>query len=97
LAAQTEGADYVNIGPVFPTGTKQVPTPPLGTQAISGIAPRLTIPFTVMGGINQSNIGQVLAAGARRIAVVTAVTKAPDIPAAVRELRETIRVHESFG
>jgi thiamine-phosphate pyrophosphorylase len=97
MTAQAGGADYVNIGPIFPTGTKQVPTPPLGTQAISAIAPRLTIPFTVMGGINRGNIGQVLAAGARKIAVVTAVTKAPDIAAALRELRETIRSHESFG
>jgi thiamine-phosphate pyrophosphorylase len=93
LAAQANGADYVNIGPVFPTGTKQVPTLPLGTQAIGAIAPRLTVPFTVMGGINRGNIGQVLAAGARKIAVVTAVTKAPDIAAAVRELISCISAY----
>jgi thiamine-phosphate pyrophosphorylase len=95
LAAQAGGADYVNIGPVFPTGTKKVAVPPLTPTAIRMIAPHLTIPYTVMGGINRSNIGQVLDAGARKIAVVTAVTSAPDIAAAVRKLRETIRSHES--
>ncbi len=74
-----------------------MPTPPLGTQAIGAVAPQLHVPFTVMGGINRDNLAQVLAAGARKIAVVTAVTRAPDIAAAVRELQETIRSVESFG
>jgi len=97
LAAQDGGADYVNIGPIFPTGTKKVPIPPRTPDAIREVAPRLTVPFTVMGGINKSNIGQVLDAGAKRIAVVTAVTRAPDIAAAVRELRGIIRQRESSG
>ena len=96
LAAQAGGADYVNIGPIFATGTKKVAVPPLTPAAIRKIEPQLTIPYTVMGGINRSNIGQVLDAGARKIAVVTAVTSAPDIAAAVRELRDAIRSRESF-
>ena len=91
LRAQEEGADYVNIGPIFPTGTKEGISRFLGPEAIPEIAPRLRVPFTVMGGINASNIGQVLATGARRIAVVTAVTMAPDIAEAVRSLRQQIR------
>ena len=51
LRAQDEGADYVNIGPIFPTGTKQGVDHFLGPGAISQIAPRLRIPFTIMGGI----------------------------------------------
>ena len=90
LEAQEQGADYVNIGPIFPTGTKPEHKVFLGPQAIREIGPRLRIPFTVMGGIHAGNIGQVVAAGARRIAVVTAVTQAPDIAAAVRELRRII-------
>lgn len=90
LEAQEQGADYVNIGPIFATQTKELSMKPLGSEAIEQIAPRLKIPFTVMGGINQNNIGQVLQAGARKIAVVTAVTKAGDIGLAVQELRKTI-------
>jgi thiamine-phosphate pyrophosphorylase len=90
LAAQRAGADYVNIGPIFPTNTKEVGTRILGPDAIVVIAPHLSVPFTVMGGINGSNIDQVVAAGARRVAVVTAITQAPDMAAACAELRSRI-------
>lgn len=89
LEAQTLGADYVNIGPIFPTGTKEH-SAPLGPDAIREIAPHLHIPFTVMGGIKLTNIDDVVAAGARRIAVVTAVTQADDMATAVRALRARI-------
>jgi len=90
LAAQAGGADYVNIGPIFATRTKDGASRYLGPGAIRDIAPQLKIPFTVMGGINADNLDQVLAAGARRVAVVTAVTQAPDVAGAVRELRRRI-------
>lgn len=91
LEAQAEGADYVNIGPIFPTRTKEGVSRFLGPEAIPGIAAALTIPFTVMGGIGGANIGLVLAQGARRVAVVTAVTGADDMAGAVAGLREKIR------
>jgi thiamine-phosphate pyrophosphorylase len=90
LEAQEQGADYVNIGPIFPTGAKPEHTTFLGPEAICKIAPRLRVPFTVMGGINLTNIDAVVAAGARRVAVVTAVTRSADVAAAVRELRGRI-------
>ncbi len=97
LLAQEQEADYINIGPIFATRTKEVSMEPLGPGAIKKIAPQINIPFTVMGGINSSNIDQVLLAGARRIAVVSAVTKAENIEQAVRDLRKTINQTESFG
>ncbi|MDO9026761.1 MAG: thiamine phosphate synthase [bacterium] len=96
LLAQEQGADYVNIGPIFATQTKELSMKPLGPEAIEQISPQLKVPFTVMGGINQTNIGQVLKAGARKIAVVTAVTKADDIAQAVRDLRKIIAGRESL-
>lgn len=90
LAAQEKGADYVNIGPIFSTNTKEEVDQLLGPEAIREIGSRIQIPFTVMGGIKEANLHEVLARGARRIAVVTAVTEAPDIAAAVRSLRERI-------
>ena len=89
LQAEKEGADYINIGPIFATGTKEH-TRTLGVGAIREIAPRITVPFTVMGGIHESNITEVLDAGAYKIAVVTAVTRATDASAAVTRLREMI-------
>lgn len=88
--AQAEGASYVNIGPIYPTETKATGLPALGPEAISRTAPRLTIPFTVMGGIKARNIGALLERGARHVAVVTAVTAASDVAGAARALRRVI-------
>ncbi|MDQ7797889.1 MAG: thiamine phosphate synthase [Candidatus Edwardsbacteria bacterium] len=96
LEAQEQGADYLNIGPIFATQTKEVSMEPLGPGAIKKIIPQINIPITVMGGINSSNIDQVLQAGARRIAVISAVTKAGNIQQVVRELRKAINQSESF-
>jgi thiamine-phosphate pyrophosphorylase len=89
LAAQEAGAGYVNIGPIFPTATKPAASP-LGPEAIAQIAPRLRIPWSVMGGIHQGNIAQVLARGARHPAVMSAVTAAAEVSRAARALREAI-------
>jgi thiamine-phosphate pyrophosphorylase len=89
-AAQSAGASYVNIGPIFPTRTKAVAAATVGPAMIERIAPQLRIPWTTMGGIKLSNIGEVLRRGARHVAVVTAVTAAPDPCAAAQELREAI-------
>ncbi len=91
LAAQDAGASYVNIGPIFPTATKEAPTGAVGPDLITDIAPHLSIPFTCMGGIKAHNIGQVVSRGARHVAVVTAVTAAANPRAAAAELREATR------
>lgn len=91
LRAEREGADYVNIGPIFATQTKEGVSSFLGPKAIGEIAPSLSVPFTVMGGIKPSNLDRVLEQGARRIALVTAVTQAADVVEAVRSLCERIR------
>ncbi len=76
LKAQKDGADYVNIGPVFPTKTKNNVYKPLGIKGIKRVSKGLKIPFTVMGGINRKNIGEASAAGAKRAALVTGITRA---------------------
>ena len=90
LTAQRDGASYVNIGPVFPTQTKAVASGVVGTAMIDAIRPLLAIPFTCMGGIKAHNAEEVVRHGARRCAVVTAVTAAPDARAAAAELRNVI-------
>lgn len=90
VAAQDAGASYVNIGPIFSTQTKDVSGGAIGPEALDVICPHLRIPWTTMGGIKAHNIQEVLDRGARHVAVVTAVTEAPDVCAAARELRERI-------
>lgn len=87
LEAQSLGAAYVNLGPIFPTQTKNTPVHPLGLEVIRETHRDLQIPFSVMGGIKAHHIPSLLAEGARIIAMVTEVTQAPDIAQRVRELR----------
>lgn len=91
VQAQKDGADYINIGPIFPTSTKEGVERFLGPEAIAAISPAIAVPFTVMGGISEANIDQVLARGARRVAVVTAITKAANIAEQTRLLKEIIQ------
>jgi len=86
LAAQEEGTDYLNIGPIYPTKTKSVSYPAVGIELLRELVPHVAIPFSVMGGIKERHIPELLQAGARRIAMVTEVTQAPDVEAKVREL-----------
>jgi len=88
LAAQEEGASYVNIGPIFATATKSVSTGAVGPEMIDEIKPYLVIPFTCMGGIKEHNVQEVVARGARHVAVVTAVTQAEDVRRAACSLQE---------
>ncbi len=91
LDAAQKGADYFNIGPIYPTKTKEHASDILGPDAIPVFSEGLKIPFTVMGGIKKENLGPVIEVGARKIAVVTAITKAPDMESATRGLIEAIR------
>jgi thiamine-phosphate pyrophosphorylase len=93
LQAQKDGADYLNVGPIFPTETKDVTNKFLGPEAIVEICPHVELPCTVMGGINESNIDQVLARGVQRVAMVTAITKAQNIAQRVSSLKGKILSH----
>ena len=90
--AQEQGASYINIGPIFPTQTKEVASGAVGPEMIGTIRPHLHIPFTCMGGIKLENVNLVLEQGASIAAVVTAVTAAPDVKAAALALRQRIRL-----
>ena len=89
--AQTEGASYYNIGPIYPTQTKALSMDVLGPETIDLIAPHIDLPFTCMGGIKPHNLDDLLQRGAKHPAVVTAVTAQDDICATARALRAQIR------
>lgn len=85
--AIADGADYINIGPIYPTQTKNVSCGALGLTTLKEISAQINIPFTVMGGIKMTHIPELLAHGARRIAMVTEITQAEDVRARVELLR----------
>ncbi len=89
-SAKDRGASYFNIGPLYPTKTKKKLTPFLGPDAIAAFTALCDLPFTVMGGIKLAHVPELVARGARRLAVVTALTGAADIAAETRRWIETI-------
>lgn len=89
LEAERQGADYIAIGPVFATPTK--PTyEAVGLDLLRQVASRVKIPHVAIGGIDAANVGQVLAAGAERVAVVRGVCGAADITGAARRLKSVL-------
>lgn len=87
--AVAAGAAYVAIGPVFATPTKPG-RPPVTLDYVRWAATHLTIPWFAIGGIHLGNLDAVLAAGARRICVVSAILNAPDIAGACRQFRDRL-------
>ena len=85
-AAKAAGADYVGVGPVFGTTTKQVPAPVLGVEAFAAVVRECPLPVVGIGGVGLSNIAQVAAAGAHCAAVASDALMAADISEQVRRL-----------
>ena len=82
-------ADYIGVGPVHATPTKPG-RPAVGLELVRYAATNATVPFFAIGGIAPANVGAVRDAGAERIAVVRALTEAPDPGAVARALRAAI-------
>src|SRR5437016_2320827 len=84
-----EGADYIAVGPVYPTPTKEGRAA-VGTALVSRVAAVIDRPFVAVGGIDQDNAAGVVEAGAPALAVVRAVYDAADPAEAARRLHELI-------
>jgi len=81
IQAQKQGADYVGIGPIFPTPTKPEDKS-IGTSLLKKLNKKLRIPFFAIGGVDESNLDKICATGAKRVAVCRAICKDINIPAA---------------
>jgi len=92
LQAAADGADYIGVGPVFPTRTKGC-REGVGTAYVRAAAEAVSLPLIAIGGITVEKVGEVLSAGARGrtgIAVCSAILGAEDVEAATRAFREAI-------
>ena len=88
-AAAAEGAarpDYIGVGPVYATPTKDIPDPTLGPETAGRMIASVPFPAVAIGGINESNLPLVKAAGARNFAVVRPVCASMDPYSAIRRL-----------
>lgn len=79
-------ADYIAIGPVYATATKPTAAP-VTLDYVRWASQNVTLPWFAIGGITLDNVDEVLAAGARRICVVSAILQARDVSARCREFR----------
>jgi len=81
------GADYLGVGPVFATGSKEDASPAIGVNELARICRAVDRPVVAIGGINRKNLPLVIKAGAAGAAVIAAVSQAADMEAAVVDLK----------
>ncbi|MFH1258954.1 MAG: thiamine phosphate synthase [Elusimicrobiota bacterium] len=96
LQAEKDGADYIGVGPVFATPTKP-DYPPVGLELVKQVKDKVRIPFAAIGGIDETNLAQVIECGAEAIAVVRAVFGQKNIREAAKELKEKIKLSSCAG
>jgi len=89
--AAGRGADYIGIGPIFPTTTKRLRRAPGGTDLFYAAHAVTELPLFPIGGIDAENLPLLTAAGARRAAVCSAICGAPDPRAAAAELKRLLQ------
>ena len=78
VVAQEAGADYLGIGPIFPSSTKQA-RPPMGIEILKDFRSNVRIPIFAIGGISQKNMKPLFSNGADGVACASVILKHPDI------------------
>jgi thiamine-phosphate pyrophosphorylase len=95
-AAGALAVDYIGVGPVHATPTKPG-RPAVGLELVRYAAAHAAVPFFAIGGISTANVAAVRSAGARRVAVVRALTEADDPALSARRLREALAASPEVG
>lgn len=89
-AAQEARVDYIGVGPIFPTQTKEDVTDPVGFTYLDWVVNNIDLPFVAIGGINAWNVGEVVLHGANCCALVSELVGSEHIEAKVEEIRSLI-------
>ena len=89
--AQSEGADYIAVGSMYPTASKETAVV-VGLERLRQIRQAVTLPLVAIGGINKDNVAQVMAAGADSVAVISAVLGVEDVEEASRQIVDRLEV-----
>ena len=87
LLAQKEGADYIGVGAVFPTGSK-ADADDVSFNTLKEICTAVSIPVVAIGGISASNVSNLKKSGISGIAVISAIFGSDDIESATKNLKE---------
>ncbi len=86
VQAEKDGADYIGFGHIFPTSSKEKDYSPLGTETLRQAAALLSLPIIAIGGISHENAALLISSGASAVAVISAVSRAPDPSFAAHKL-----------
>ena len=89
--ARSLGADYIGVGPIFATNTKEAVVAPVGYEYLDWVARNRDLPFVAIGGIKRHNIAEVARHGARCCSLVSELVGAPDIRTRVEDVRKAMR------
>jgi thiamine-phosphate pyrophosphorylase len=96
MQAQKDGADYIAIGPIYPTRTKDY-EPSIGIEVFKKISEEVNIPFIAIGAITLENLDEVLQAGASRVAVCSAIIGSKDIYSSTKQYKEKLNCAPTHG
>lgn len=92
--AEEEGADYIGVGPIFPTQTKEDVVEPVTLSYLREVVKEISIPFVPIGGIKLHNVDEVLDAGARSVCVVSEVVGSSDVKGVCEAFIKKIKARE---
>lgn len=90
IKAKRDGADYISVGPIYPTPSKEGMLP-VGVSLLKKVKQKVKIPIVAIGGINESNIYNVRKAGVGRVGVIRAVVSADNITSTTKRLRSRLK------
>jgi thiamine-phosphate pyrophosphorylase len=90
VQAESQGADYVILGPIYETPSKQMFGPPLGIHTLEKACRLVRIPIVGIGGVTAARACEMRRAGAFGVAVITAILGAADVESATRELLDAV-------
>ena len=90
LSAQSQGADYVILGPIYETPSKQMFGPPLGIHTLEKACRLVRIPIVGIGGVTAARAREMRRVGAFGVAVITAILGTDDVESATRELLDAV-------
>lgn len=90
VRAESEGADFAVLGPVYETTSKLVYGPPIGLHPIEEASRRCRIPVFAIGGITASRVGEVRRAGACGVAVISSILSAGSVESATHQLLDAL-------
>lgn len=90
VKAVEDGADYIGVGPIFTTQTKEDVCDAVGFEYLEHVVVHYDIPFVAIGGIKRHNLSEVVSRGAKTVCLVTEIIGAQDIKKRIKEIKQIV-------